>query len=961
MTGNLFTSFGALLQTIRRRQRLTQQQLAEAIGVHRRTLVRWEQGDYLPESKALVLELARHLKLDDQETRQLLEASLTALAPHWSVPLPRNPYFTGREEILEALHAQLGVDQAVALTQSSALHGLGGVGKTQIALEYAHRYALDYRAVFWIGAETEEQIVSSLLRVASVLQLSERDDKDQQRVITAVQQWFSTHSQWLLIWDNLEDLTLLDRFLPSTRSGVMLLTTRCQALGTLAWGIDLLPMEQEEGMLFLLRRAKMLEPEATCEDVRHLAESRPTEYAVAWELVTVLGGLPLALDQAGSYLEATRCGLSAYLELFRTRRAVLLKLRGEGARDHPASVSTTFTLALTATTQHHPAVGDLLRVCALLQPDAIPEELFRQGAEHLGATLQVVCCDRLEWDQVVGVACSYSLLSRQPEEQTLSIHRLVQAVLLDSMTEEEREVWTRRVMDVLNSVFPDILPPTGTLPPTTYTTWKQGERLLPHALLSLHRAAAQEASLPLASLASKAAQYLHERGRYAQAELLYQRALRIREQVLGPEHPEVAASLNSLANLSWEQGQYPGAERLLQRALQIREQALGPEHPEVAASLNNVAILAFEQGQYAQAEPLYQRALQIWEQALGETHPYVAYPLNNLAELYCGQGKYAQAEPLAWHALQIWEQALGETHPYVADALQTLANLFRDQDQYAQAEPLYQRALQIREQAVGLQHPKGALLLTDLAECYRLQGQYAQAEPLYQRALQIWEQTLGPEYPSVAAPLNGLANLWRDGSHYPEAERLYQRARSLRERRLGPQHPDTAQTLHDLAIFRHEQGNLGEAFSLAERALQIRSQSFGDAHPKTVATQTLYTQLVQEQERAAKGGAHSAQQGEELADGSREGSVLERAVITAPSEHDPLQEFLDACCELHPLVWCRISELWHTYIQWTASAQQRVPLSRRAFAAQLKARGCQVDRTNTTRIWRGIHLVKTRP
>src|SRR5690348_13402790 len=119
----------------------------------------------------------------------------------------------------------------------------------------------------------------------------------------------------------------------------------------------------------------MFSPEASCQGVRHLAVPRPTEYAVAWELVTVLGGLPLAFDQAGAYLEATRCGLPAYMELFRTRRAVLLQLRGEGTRDHPASVSTTFTLALTATAERHPVIGDLLRVCALLQPDAIPEEL----------------------------------------------------------------------------------------------------------------------------------------------------------------------------------------------------------------------------------------------------------------------------------------------------------------------------------------------------------------------------------------------------------------------------------------------------------------------------------------------------------------------------------------------------------------------------------------------------------
>jgi transcriptional regulator with XRE-family HTH domain len=256
-------SFGALLSSYRKGRHVTQQRLAAAVGVGRNTIGRWERGDFLPESKGMVLELARHLHLDDQESRHLLEASLIALSPSWSVPLPRNPFFTGREGILEAVHAQLGVERAVALTHASALHGLGGVGKTQIALEYAYRHALEYSAVFWIAAETAESCLASLVQIAEVLQLPGRADQHQQRVVVAVQHWLATHSHWLLIWDNVEDLELLDRFLPPARQGAILLTTRCQTLGTRAVALDLVPMEPEEGVWFLLRRAKVLEQAAT--------------------------------------------------------------------------------------------------------------------------------------------------------------------------------------------------------------------------------------------------------------------------------------------------------------------------------------------------------------------------------------------------------------------------------------------------------------------------------------------------------------------------------------------------------------------------------------------------------------------------------------------------------------------------------------------------------------------------
>jgi tetratricopeptide (TPR) repeat protein/transcriptional regulator with XRE-family HTH domain len=738
-------SFGDLLKGFRTRRHLTQHQLACALGVHRNAISRWEQGDVLPAHKAVVLELTRHLKLDDQETRQLLEASLTALPPHWSVPFPRNPYFTGREKVLEALHTQLGIDQAVALTQSSALHGLGGVGKTQIALEYAYRYALEYSAVFWVRAETEESIVFSLLRIAEVLQLPGRDDKDQQHVVAAVQRWLSTHGQWLVTWDNVEDLDILNRFLPSTRSGAILLTTRLQALGTLARGLDLAPMEHEEGTLFLLRRGKVLDTEASDEQVGQFARQMPAQYAAATELMEVLGGLPLALDQAGAYVEETHCGLPAYLDLFRTRRATLLQLRGEGTRDHPASVVTTFTLALRATAERHPVVLDLLLMCALLQPDAIPEEVFRQGGKHLGPQLQAVCCDALKWDHVVSLACAYSLLSRQPEEQTLSIHRLVQSVLVDGMSETEQVQWSRRVIEVLDAVFPEIQPTTES------TAWKQGERLLPHALLCLQRARANEESLPLASLAYKVARYLRERGQYGEAESLLQRALQIREQTFGAKHLEVTSCLDELAILSFRQGKYEQAELLYQRTLHIWEQTLGPEDLKVAKPLYGLARLHLRQGKYEQAGLLYRRALQVWERVLGPWHPEVAKTLDGLALLHSKQGKYEQAESLFQRALQIWEQALGPEHSEIAYPLNNLANLYRSQGKYEQAEPLYEHALRLREQHLGRNHPEVAQTLHDLAILWQKQGDLVKAQAQAEHALQIHVQALGEAHPETIA------------------------------------------------------------------------------------------------------------------------------------------------------------------------------------------------------------------
>jgi len=490
-------SFGEMLRAYRKRKRLTQKQLAQVLETHTNTISSWELGTYLPQTRGLVLELARHLGLNDQETRQLLEASLTALSPYWHLPSPRNPFFTGRQDILETLHQCLSTHQA-----SYVLHGLGGIGKTQIAVEYAYRHAQEYTAIFWIGAETPESITSSFLSIATLLGLPERQVSDQGRIAPAVRHWLSTHRQWLLIWDNVEDLDLLSSSLPPARQGAMLFTTRRQTLGTLAQGVELQPMMEEEGSLFLLRRARLLAPTAPLEQLKQLAQRTPFEYAAARELVAAMDGLPLALDQVGAYVQETPCSLADYLKLYQTRGAELLKRRGEVVIDHPALVVTTWSISFEKVEQANAAAAALLRVCAFLHPDAIPEELFVEGAALLGERPGPVAADAFLWHEAIRAASAYSLLKRNTEEHTLSLHRLVQAVLRERMSEQERELWQQRAIRMLNACFPEVTPDTQ----------RQCERLRPHVLACAAAMPAQARGRDLAEVLRKAADSLGEHG-----------------------------------------------------------------------------------------------------------------------------------------------------------------------------------------------------------------------------------------------------------------------------------------------------------------------------------------------------------------------------------------------------------------------------------------------------------------
>ncbi len=324
---------------------------------------------------------------------------------------------------------------------------------------------------------------------------------------------------------------------------------------------------------------------------------------------------------------------------------------------------------------------------------------------------------------------------------------------------------------------------------------------------------------------------LYGLGDYRQAVIITRQALSVAEKTFGPDHPNVAQSLNNLAVLYLNQGQYAQAEPLHKRALEITEKAFGPDHPDVATSLNNIAELYRALDKFAQAELLYKRSLAIREKVLGPGHPSVATSLNNLALLYAYEGQYAQAEPLFKRALTINEKGFGQDHPDVATSLSNLAVLYNTQGRYAQAEPLHKHALAIREKAFGLNHSDVAGSLNNLAALHKARGQYAQAESLYIRSLAIWEEALGPAHPNLASSLNSLAGLYVDQGQYAQAESLYKRSLAIREKALGTDHSDVATSLKSLADLYHVQGKFARAELLHNRSLAIYEKALGPKHP----------------------------------------------------------------------------------------------------------------------------------
>jgi tetratricopeptide (TPR) repeat protein len=639
------------------------------------------------------------------------------LPPIWNIPYSHNLFFLGRESELSQIHRRLHAGQATYLSQPQAISGLGGIGKTQLALAYAYRYHQEYTAVLWAHAESTEALVSSYVALARHLHLPEREAKEQDIIVQSVKIWLQNHRNWLLILDNADELALLPDFLSPGWGGHVLLTTRATATGRQAYRLEIKTLEPAQGALFLLRRSGLIAPDTALEQ----ALSQEQKQAV--QISQELGGLPLALDQAGAYLEETGTDLAGYWQIYQERRDDLLKKRGELVGDHPASVATTWSVSFQRVEERNPVAADLLRMLAFLAPDAIPEEILTAGASKLGPALTPVAADAFLLNQAIEALRAYSLVQRDPTERSLSVHRLVQAVLQDGQKREEQCLWAKRAILAVNAAFPDV---------KKYEMWLQCERLLPHALL--------------------AAQFIEK------------------FQIICPE----AGRLLYLA--AWcvkEHAYYQQAEQLYQQALSIQKQALGLEHLEVARSLNGLSLLYSAQERYAEAEPHYQHALDIFEQQLGPDHPEVAYPLTSLGSLYCAQRKYAEAEVLLKRALSIREQRLGpDDYFLVARTLTCLGTLYRDQRKYVEAEPFYQQALNIREQRLRPENPETAEVMHEFAQLRKMQGKSEEASDLYACALAIRKQVLGHRHPDTTRTRNCLKDLFHCMGRHEEAVQL---------------------------------------------------------------------------------------------------------------------------------------------------------------------------------------------
>jgi tetratricopeptide (TPR) repeat protein len=463
----------------------------------------------------------------------------------FNVP-PRNPHFTGRDDLLAALRRSLTETSAGAVVQASAVHGLGGVGKTQLAIEYAHRHASNYDLIWWIRAEQPLAIPGQLVPFARRLGIPEQ--ADQGETIQALWEELRQRDHWLLVFDSAEAPQDLRASWPPGGQGQVLITSRNPAWGGLAATLPMDVLQRAEAVTFLGRRLGRDDPTSDFDG-----------------LAAALGDLPLALEQAAAYLEETATPTGEYLILLATHAKELFRLGRPATTEQ--TIATTWTVSLQRLRQQTPAAEDLLMLYAFLAPDDIPRSLPTKHPDMLPERLAATVRAPLAYQQAIGALRRYSLIKTSEDGNALSVHRLVQAVTRQQLNDVQEHQWRTAALHLLRAAFPNRH--------TDPDAWPDYARLLPHVVAVTDHASAGDIDVDKTNwLLTQAGLYLLQRADYRQARSLFERVLAIDEARLDADHLTIAQSLNSLAVVLRGQGGLDGAHTLHERALAIRETRL---------------------------------------------------------------------------------------------------------------------------------------------------------------------------------------------------------------------------------------------------------------------------------------------------------------------------------------------------------------------------------------------------
>ncbi|KAK1238238.1 hypothetical protein MKX08_002817 [Trichoderma sp. CBMAI-0020] len=706
----------------------------------------------------------------------------------WMVPFDQNFSFTGRDFELQRVRQLLFTGRQ---TVKVAITGLGGVGKTQLALELAYRIRAENEdcSVLWIPATSKESLEQAYLHAARQLSIPGWED-DKADVKKLVQDYLSGDGagQWLLVIDNADDISMwidqptrdssrLIDYLPKSQYGSIIFTTRdkkaaVKLAGPASRNVVEISELDESGAKQLLQK--------------YLSEDLLNDQQHMKALLDELCNLPLAITQAAAYINANGVDLATYLSLLDDQEDVVVDLLSENFedegryRDLKNPVATTWLISFEQVRQRDPLAADYLSFMACVDAKDIPQSLLPPGPSR-----------KKEID-AIGTLQGYSFITKasagpsNPVDLTINIHRLVHIATRNWLrTQDLLADWTEEAIVRLVEVIGDV-------GHGNRAAWRS---YMPHTAYVLGSRFASEDDENMIELLEAYGLCLQYDGRYREAEMSLKQVMQTRKAKLGADHPYTLSSIHNLATVISDQGRWEETAKLELQVIESRKATLGAEHPSTLLSINNHAATLSNLGRWEEAEKLQVQVLEGRKAKLGANHPDTLTSIGNLASMYGDQGRLEEAERLKLQVMEIRKATLGADHPDTLLSIANLASTYGDQGRWEKAKELNIQVIEISKVKLGATHPSTLRTMNNLAYIYGNQDQWEEAETLFVQVLEGRKAKLGADHPATLMTMNNLAITWRSLGKHAEALALMENCAQARQRVLGPKHPGTISAL----------------------------------------------------------------------------------------------------------------------------------------------------------------------
>ncbi|MCJ1680091.1 FxSxx-COOH system tetratricopeptide repeat protein [Streptomyces sp. APSN-46.1] len=716
---------------------------------------------------------------------------------------PKNPNFTGRENLLAAVEEQLRSDETAAVLPH-ALHGMGGVGKSQLAIEYIYRHSHEYNVIWWIPAERENLVLGALVDLARALNLEVGPQAN--TAVPAVREALRTgrpHDNWLLVFDNAEDIEMVRRYFPTGGPGKIIVTSRNRDWERVAAPLTVNVFEREESIALLQRRARDL----STEDADRLAEA--------------LGDLPLAIEQGGAWHAATGMPVSEYLDLLAERRPGILEL--DPAPDYPISVAAAWNISLDQLAASNPAARQLLEICACMAPEPIPLSILR-GTRNVDITpvLDPVLRDPVLLARATRDLTKLSLIKLDYKSGTLHIHRLMQAVLAAGLDEEQTRELRRAAQVLLAAAKPGA--------PASPDQWAAYQALLPHVLSS----GAVRTSDPWGrELITSIVLYLYYWGAHTAGADVAREAWTAWHAESGEENPQVLQMGKHLAFLLLQTGEVAQALELNQTILDISRRASIAEEDLIGSMTQMAGVLRYK-GDFYAARTLDEEADSRARDLFGPEEPATLLAAHGYGVTLRACGQFATARVLDEETARQWDTLYGPTSGLTLNTMNGLAIDIRESGDYPAARIMQEETYRIYRTDFGEDNAATLRAARNLAVCRRRDAALHEASELTEETLERFTLRYGPDYPdTLACAVNATVDRRLRGD-FAGSRDLGEKTLERYRASLGPQHAYTLITMTNLAATLRALGEVAAAEAVDAEATEAFFATLGDMHPFTL-------------------------------------------------------------------------------------------------------------------------------